>query len=390
MIDLISMEKESYNFSIQLNNLYSIIYKNLDILKEENQKLILYGDGNISKIVQNYIPNNIVSVVDINSKKNHPSNIIKLNYDKIIITVFGRELEILDYLINTLKIKEDKIFLLSPYLQDIYINNNKPLILIYQMGKVGSSSIYHSLLNSFNNRQVFQIHYIYDAYQNMNNNINTKELTHPRLKLSNKNLTENTLKILNHHYYLGNKLFHAIKNNPQNNYKIITGIREPISQLLSNCFQGIKDFDFIDKKGILKKRKIIKILLESINENYYKQYYDRELKTIFGIDIFSYKFDTSKPYFYIKEKNIEIIIYKLESLNSSYEQIFQQLFPYEHIKLIKKNEAKNKSHYKEYKEIEKELSFDEEVLRKFYYQKDFIQNFYEKKEIENFINKWKT
>lgn len=107
--------------SISVNNL-SNIYDNLYLskninrlvsqieeLKSHKYEYILYGNGTVSKLIKSLINEQIIGYVDIQSKTNHPNNLKKLHYDKIIITVLGREDEILDYLVNELYVPKDKI-----------------------------------------------------------------------------------------------------------------------------------------------------------------------------------------------------------------------------------------------------------------------------------------
>lgn len=63
-----------------------------DIYKLSTTKdtYIVYGNGTISKVVQNLITNKIIGYVDIADKNHHPSTLKDTEFDKIIITVLGR------------------------------------------------------------------------------------------------------------------------------------------------------------------------------------------------------------------------------------------------------------------------------------------------------------
>ena len=47
--------------------------------------------------------------VDISIEKHHPKNLKNMQFNKIIISVLGREEEIVKYLVDVLHIKKDKI-----------------------------------------------------------------------------------------------------------------------------------------------------------------------------------------------------------------------------------------------------------------------------------------
>jgi len=106
--DYSTVEDKNYLFSSSYNNFYNFINN----LKEQ---YIIYGYGTIGKTIEKLIPNQIVIFIDIKAehikKENvkYPSEIKNLKYDKILISVLGREKKIIEYLHKELDIKEDKI-----------------------------------------------------------------------------------------------------------------------------------------------------------------------------------------------------------------------------------------------------------------------------------------
>lgn len=100
------------NKQIFENNI-RLFYNQLNDLSNMNYKYVIYGNGTIGKTIQALIPDKIVGYVDIADKNNHPRNLINMKYDKIIISVLGREEEIIKYLVEDLKIARDKIITLE-------------------------------------------------------------------------------------------------------------------------------------------------------------------------------------------------------------------------------------------------------------------------------------
>ena len=78
-----------------------------------DNNLIIYGNGTVSKTIQTLIPDKIVGYVDIADENNHPKNLKDMKYDKIIISVLGREEVIIKYLVEDLQIPRDKIITLE-------------------------------------------------------------------------------------------------------------------------------------------------------------------------------------------------------------------------------------------------------------------------------------
>ncbi|WP_148624155.1 LicD family protein [Aliarcobacter cryaerophilus] len=97
---------QNYEFSINFNKFYNQI-QNL------NNNIIIYGNGTIGKTIQALIPDKIIRYVDINDENNHPKNLKNMKYDKIIISVLGREEVIIKYLVEELGINRNKIVTLE-------------------------------------------------------------------------------------------------------------------------------------------------------------------------------------------------------------------------------------------------------------------------------------
>ncbi|MEA2019862.1 MAG: sugar transferase [Campylobacterota bacterium] len=97
---------------------YNSLLKQIDNLKKENSKYILYGAGKIGELVLNLIPDHIEYIVDgneekhytiMNNKNIYPLNQLKQNNNKVIISVLGREKIIIKLLIEKYDISKDEI-----------------------------------------------------------------------------------------------------------------------------------------------------------------------------------------------------------------------------------------------------------------------------------------
>ncbi len=102
--------KKKEQKKITLSKHFNKIFNQLISL---DNNIVIYGNGTIGKTIQALIPDKIVGYVDIADEDNHPRNLINIQYDKIIISVLGREEEIIKYLVEDLKIARDKIITLD-------------------------------------------------------------------------------------------------------------------------------------------------------------------------------------------------------------------------------------------------------------------------------------
>ena len=112
--------KEGNNllFSKQFNK---IINQYLDFL-ENNEEIILYGNGTISKMLLNISSKNIVGILDQNNLTPnsldipvfYPQDLQKIRFKKTIITVLGRESIIIEYLNKTHCVNINDILIFDP------------------------------------------------------------------------------------------------------------------------------------------------------------------------------------------------------------------------------------------------------------------------------------
>ena len=77
------------------------------------QKIVLYGNGTVSQMIQKLMPDNILTYVDLNDPKHPPEKLRNITFDKVVITVLGREREIIDYLKKEIMISADDILCLE-------------------------------------------------------------------------------------------------------------------------------------------------------------------------------------------------------------------------------------------------------------------------------------
>ena len=112
-----SQKNDNYLFSFMFSRLHHSIEK----LKDINQKFIIYGNTSLSKYLLKELSDSIVCIIDkqsndvskvIERNKIYSLNNLKyINYNKIIISVLGRENEIMDDLVDNYQVKKSNIII---------------------------------------------------------------------------------------------------------------------------------------------------------------------------------------------------------------------------------------------------------------------------------------
>lgn len=105
--------------NLTISNKISLIFKKVITIKNENEKVLIYGHGYLGKVILSILNDNVVAVIDRNIRQDLVGNykIIQLNeinnytYDSIIISLIGREKEIIKILLEN-GVDKEKISIL--------------------------------------------------------------------------------------------------------------------------------------------------------------------------------------------------------------------------------------------------------------------------------------
>jgi hypothetical protein len=240
-----------------------------------------------------------------------------------------------------------------------------PLVINYQMGKVGSSSIHHTLdkmgvnvlhIHTFNGVDVF------DMYKNKKRVIGFYR----------------PIRVIKEKIKLKIKLFLIKKNK---NIKIVSIVRDPIKVLKSRYFQ---DLHLVMKdafqQGILfKSRKdfidfVISDFEACFELDYFLNWYDNEIKKNFKIDIYSQDLDKVSKTILVKEQNISLLLLNLETLDIS-EQILGDFLGIENFNLVNSNESKNKWYSELYSEFNSEYNMTYDFEQRIINSKLYLTHF---------------
>jgi len=228
-------------------------------------------------------------------------------------------------------------------------------ILVYQPGKVASSAIYSSITKT--------------------------------------GLNANQLHTLN---AWGCEVTNAYKNifKKSDTIKIITLVREPVSRVISYFFQRLSLY-LHDHHLVKSGYSFMNMIVESLIKGYIDRanlkftqfdWFDNELKAVFGIDIYAHPFDKEKGYSIIKQGNVEVLAMKMEKLNSL-ESVIGEFLCAPQFKLVNDNEGDKKVYKYLYKNVKDTIKIPRKVFDK-YYKDPKMNHFYSEEEKAAFLKKW--
>jgi hypothetical protein len=251
-------------------------------------------------------------------------------------------------------------------------------IIVYQMGKVGSETILNSLEKITDlSHPLYHIHV----------------LASPNIKKSLEQIrSQGGLPTLQLQH---SQIIRAyLDENTSPELKVITGVREPISQLISAFFQNIKQNhpSLIQTDGTFDREGIEKHLMGVI-ENYDPKtawncnWFDNDFQSAININIYEKGFPHEKGYDIFSKNNISVLVLRLESSDIWEDAITEFLNLEEKFKIYRQNISDSKEYNTVYREVVSKLKFTTKTLNNIYSSK-YCRHFYSQHMIQSFIEKW--
>ena len=249
----------------------------------------------------------------------------------------------------------------------IYLKQD-PLIIVYQMGKVGSRSVVDSL-RMRGVKPVFHVHRMVPS--------NIERIKNGFQKRNIPPLDEK----------IGRMLYKKIQKGKRK-AKIITLVREPLSRNISAFFENLQVYIGLDHKDTdYPLKKLIDIFIKEYSHEVPLQWFDSELKKATGIDVYDYPFPKHEGYMTIEKKNIELLIVKLEISDPLKQKVIADFLHLDNFQLVSQNIGKDKTYSNTYMQFKKTINLSSSYIKKMLSSK-YATHFYSEKDISRLWGKW--
>lgn len=243
-------------------------------------------------------------------------------------------------------------------------------VLVYTMGKVGSSTI----VNSLRKLKVPEMQPHSLTYSRKGSYFVLPELS--RLEKTIWGIKSQLIKV-KAQLYLKSKVGKKIK--------IISLTREPISRNISAFFEQIHH---ITDRNIeeISTSELIDLFWKFANHQTPLIWFDQEIKELFGIDIFDFEFDKKNGAVIINEGDIQILLMTLEKLKNQ-EAKLASFLGIEEISLSSTNRSEKKNYNRKYNQFMNQIEIPDNYIKEMYESK-YMKHFYTQDEINDFKKKW--
>ena len=251
------------------------------------------------------------------------------------------------------------------------------LILVYQMGRVGSRSIVASLDHYYPSDHVVHGHYL-SSFEKLEKRV--------KADLADTTNFMSDLKMVDE------RVRKAMREMPQNQrLKIISLVRDPVARNVSTFFFALSEFvpgweamisnDMLTPDDLhaifVSKRTYV---LSAFN------WFDEQIKPVFGIDVYSTPFPKEKGYKIHSASNVDLLLLRLENLDQCAKIAFREFLDIEDFELTKVNVGEERTAGDLYR-LFKTKPLPQEYVQ-WTYQTKLARHFYTEAELDAFTKRW--
>ena len=235
-------------------------------------------------------------------------------------------------------------------------------VLVYQMSKVGSSTVQETLHEA--GIPSLHVHFVDAEHWEEASNL----------------YTENN-EPLPHHFHTG-RLVRLWLNQTNRQVRVVTLVRDPIARYVSGAFEvgnlkGVPTGGFEEALRVLREQ-----FAEEDVLRYAYQWFDWEIKPVFGVDVLEHPFDREKGVGRIRRDNVDILILTLEQLSDRVPTVLSD-FVGAPLVLRKSRVRKEQT----YSRVKRHLTLPEQTVRRLY-DTEWMRHFYSTHDIEQFVRRW--
>ena len=268
----------------------------------------------------------------------------------------------------------------------------KPPIVVYQMGKVGSSSVVASLKQAdlkYKHR-IYHVHFL-----------TPERVTYYEAKRRPFLNTpyEGDLKHIWQYNHLNQQL--AVVSAPHK-WKVITLVRDPVARNLSTFFENIDvvpttstegqvfksvEYDFEITLQNNQLAPLIDLFFEKCRHDAPLHFFDQEFKGNLGIDLYTTPFPVDRGYQIYEGDKADVLLIRLENLDQCFTQAMEEFLGPCNIPLISANIGSQKDYATTYQQFKEIIHLPQTYVDRMY-NAQFTQHFYSSDEIEAFRTKW--
>lgn len=168
--------------------------------------------------------------------------------------------------------------------------------------------------------------------------------------------------------------------------KIICLVRDPVARQIAAMWQNIPSLDRYSAQVDFSEIEEFYFADEQFDKKQFR-WFESQMKKLIKIDVFAYPFDKEKGYSIIKDGNIELLLIKMEKLNDL-ENVIGDFLNIEQFYLCKENVGEEKPYRFALREYKENFYISNEQLDRIYKKEGWMKHFYTEKERMKMYMRW--
>lgn len=241
-------------------------------------------------------------------------------------------------------------------------------VLVYQMGKVASLSIYHSL-KATNGVNVFHVH----------------RLNPDNIERVKREYTARGVPVLDEG--IGLDLYERLIR-PGHPARVISLFRDPISRNISAYFQNLAVFE---KGGKAHKRlataELIDNFLQKYNHDVPLTWFDIEMKNTLGIDVYAHAFPRELGYMTLSSGPYDLLLMRYDLDDQLKCALIKDFLGLDDFSLVRVNTGDNKEYADSYRALIERIRIPRVYAQRML-QSRYARHFYTPGELDEIERRW--
>ncbi|MBD3167750.1 hypothetical protein GF324_14205 [bacterium] len=255
-----------------------------------------------------------------------------------------------------------------------------PPVVVYQMGKVGSSSLARSLAEHLPHRKVYQVHHLsYDRIGRFV--VQHYPRMHPHI-----------LESLEVRRLMEQLKSHSSNGTPDPPLKIISAVRDPVARNVSAFFENLQSFAPEEmrqiRQGTVRPGHLRTAFLERYPHDLPITWFSMEPARVLDTDPLKYSFDRQQGVQHLKGPWFDLQILRLENADTWPEQV-QTFLGCEPFRIAGSNLGSRKYYSEAYQVFKQQAALPADYLDRLY-DAPATRHFYTPDEIQRFRARWSS
>lgn len=265
------------------------------------------------------------------------------------------------------------------------VDPDREPVIVFQMGKVGSSSLNRTLTQYCPDHEVFQVHVLSPEWiQTVESQLRAASKSHGRPLVHSHLLASR---------YLAERL--SERPAPGKRWKVISMVRDPVARNISAFFQSFGVYFSADaaREGrvqdvpvdVLRRR-----FLEEFGDHRHRvpiQWFQSHMQPVFGIDVYAQPFDTAAGYQIYGNEQCELLLLRTEDIDAVLCHAIDDFLGVKLPGVESDNLASSKKYAGAYDDFARGFDLPESYLDELY-GSAYARHFYTDAELQAFRSRW--